>query len=37
LIGELLLQILDGAVTVAVDPVKGVLRMSGDVTMANPQ
>lgn len=37
LIGELLLQILEGAVSVAVDPVKGVLRMSGDVTMAKPE
>jgi ribonuclease D len=31
LIGDLLMQILDGSVTVAVDPVKGVLRMSRDV------
>ena len=30
LIGALLLQILDGSVTVSVDPAKGVLRMSGD-------
>jgi ribonuclease D len=27
LVGDLLMQILDGTVTVAVDPVKGVLRM----------
>jgi len=31
LIGDLLLQILDGAVTVSVDPVKGILRLSGDI------
>jgi ribonuclease D len=30
LIGDLLVQILNGAVTVSVDPVKGVLRMSGE-------
>jgi ribonuclease D len=30
LIGDLLLQILDGSVTVSIDPTKGVLRMSGD-------
>jgi len=30
LIGDLLMQILDGSVTVSVDPAKGVLRMSGD-------
>jgi ribonuclease D len=35
LIGDLLIQILDGAVTVAVDPIKGVLRMSGNVTIAD--
>ena len=37
LIGGLLMQILDGTVTVYVDPVKGVLRMSGDITLSNPQ
>lgn len=36
LIGELLLQILDGTVTISVDPVKGVLRMSGDVAVSHP-
>jgi ribonuclease D len=36
LIGELLLQILDGGVTVSVDPVKGVLRMSHDIAFSNP-
>ena len=30
LIGDLLMQILDGSVTVSVDPAKGILRMSGD-------
>jgi ribonuclease D len=30
LVGDLLLQILNGAVTVSVDPVKGVLRMSAE-------
>ena len=36
LIGELLLQILDGGVTVSVDSVKGVLRMSHDIAFSNP-
>jgi ribonuclease D len=36
LIGDLLMQILDGTVTVAVDPVKGVLRMSTDSTLPHP-
>ena len=36
LIGDMLLQILDGTVTVAVDPVKGVLRMSTDGTLTHP-
>jgi ribonuclease D len=36
LIGDLLMQILDGTVTVAVDPVKGVLRMSTDSTLTHP-
>ena len=36
LIGDMLLQILDGTVTVAVDPVKGVLRMSTDSTLTHP-
>jgi ribonuclease D len=36
LIGDLLLQILDGGVTVSVDPVKGVLRMSGDIPVTTP-
>jgi hypothetical protein len=30
LIGDLLVQILDGKVRVSVDPEKGMLRMSGD-------
>jgi ribonuclease D len=30
LIGDLLVQILDGKVKVSVDPEKGMLRMSGD-------
>ena len=37
LIGDMLLQILDGTVTVAVDPVKGVLRMSTDGTLTHPR
>lgn len=36
LIGDLLMQILDGTVTVAVDPVKGVLRMSTASTLTHP-
>lgn len=36
LIGELLLQILDGKVRVSVDPDKGILRMSGD-SVTHPQ
>ena len=36
LIGELLMQILDGTVTVSVDPIKGVLRMSGESTVTIP-
>jgi ribonuclease D len=37
LIGELLLQILEGTVTVSVDPAKGVLRMAGDAPMTAPR
>lgn len=37
LIGELLIQILDGSVTVSVDPVKGALRMSGGIPVRQPQ
>jgi ribonuclease D len=36
LIGDLLVQILDGRVRVSVDPEKGVLRMSGD-PVTHPQ
>jgi ribonuclease D len=36
LIGDLLMQILDGTVTVSVDPVRGVLRMSGESTVTTP-
>jgi ribonuclease D len=36
LIGDLLLQILDGTVRVSVDPDKGVLRMSADA-VTHPQ
>ncbi|HEU4505044.1 MAG TPA: hypothetical protein VFR79_09445, partial [Nitrospira sp.] len=36
LIGELLMQILDGTVTVSVDPAKGVLRISGESTVTTP-
>jgi ribonuclease D len=30
LVGDLLIQILEGTVTVSVDPLKGILRMSGE-------
>jgi ribonuclease D len=32
LVGELLTQILEGTVTVSVDPTKGVLRMTGETS-----
>ena len=36
LVGDVLMQILDGTVTVSVDPIKGVLRMSGESTVTTP-
>jgi len=36
LVGDLLAQILEGTVTVSVDPIKGVLRMSGESPTNSP-
>jgi len=36
LVGDLLTQILEGTVTVSVDPLKGILRMSGEFPTNSP-